>query len=213
MRIAPIIHDAERLAKLSRAFSFWAPAGTAVFGPLLLNQEYKQKGRPDAERKMLVFQEAASQGVNLLVHWTSFIFGSKLARKLINKRYPGISGAALEAAVTIAANVGSFLGMSLLRPIVSAKLLNRFMNSQDSKADAPAAPPEAAQAQTRAARPEVVAPIRRNISPPMSFASQPHLPQAAVPISMRPPALYPASMPASPFMQATPANRFHGFQP
>lgn len=153
---------ARRLAIVSRRFSFWAPVGNAVFGPLLLNQEYKQKGRPEHERRMLVFQEAASQAVNLLVHWTSFLFGSKLAEKLIKRRWPGVGPASLEMGVTIAANVGSFLGMSFLRPVVSAKLLNRFMGEKQ-----PAGPSGPVAKAAPAAAPLFEGPpLRRTIGPP-----------------------------------------------
>lgn len=122
------MYDPARLSTISRKFSFVAPFGTAILGPLLLNNEYKQKSvRPD-ERRMLVFQELASQGVNLGVHVASFLFGSKLARYGLTRRFPGLGKPALEAAVTIAANMGSFMGMAFLRPIVSAKLLNQWMN-------------------------------------------------------------------------------------
>ncbi len=166
---------ARRLAIVSRRFSFWAPVGNAVFGPLLLNQEYKQKGRPDHERRMLVFQEAASQGVNLLVHWASFLFGSKLAETLIRRRWPGVGPASLEMGVTIAANVGSFLGMSLLRPVVSAKLLNRFMGETGRPS---------AQAERPASRLLPLPgepPLRRTILPPQE-ASPATLPPAFPPV-------------------------------
>lgn len=132
INLSGVIYNPVKLNRLSQGFSFLAPAGMAVFSPILLNREYKRKGRPDRERRMLVFQEAVSQGINLLVHWASFLGLRALARKAFLKAFPELAreqhAAALVAALTIAANVGSFLGMSFLRPVISAKILNRWAN-------------------------------------------------------------------------------------
>ena len=184
-KLQPLLHDTERMGLIAGKFSFWAPVGNAVFGPLLLNREYKQKGRPDSERKMLVFQELASQSVNLAMHWTSFLVLKRVVKAVLLKKY----GIAPEIALAFAGSVGSFLGMSFLRPIVSAKLLNKWMPQEgDAKAKSAPGAPAAAQpfagtppipgmtaGQTRAA----LAPssIQRSMAPP----SLGYSPRAAVP--------------------------------
>jgi hypothetical protein len=139
LRRPSLLLKPEGLCEAIPAFSFLAPFGQLLFGPLLLHLEYKRKGRPEQERKMLVGQEFIGQLVNVSVHVASFLLGGVLAGKLfpkINAKEFVKGSKALKDAQTLASMAGSFLGMTFLRPVVAAKVINGWAGKQpksDSK--------------------------------------------------------------------------------
>lgn len=162
------VYNPKSLANGIAAFSFLAPAGNAIFRPILLNREYKRKGRPDAERKMLVSQEAIGQTINLLLHWSSFIATLLFARKFFTSaRYPGIRPEAQASLQALAGSIGSFLGMSFLCPVVSGKLLNKL--STKNQAQGPQAQPNLPPTQQAQQGQPQAAPVQPSVAQPRAF--------------------------------------------
>jgi hypothetical protein len=148
------------ISNAASIFGFLAPVGPAVLGTYLMNNQYKKNKMPEDDRKMLISQEIASQGVNVFAHWMSFSLFFLITRKVINhygdpklllpRKAPDgreLNKEYQDAAAAIrnmACALGGFFGMSVVRPLLAATILKEWKKREqaekDNAAGTPAAP-------------------------------------------------------------------------
>lgn len=172
------------ISNAASIFGFLAPVGPAVLGTYLMNNQYKKNKMPEDDRKMLISQEIASQGVNVFAHWMSFSLFFLITRKVINHYgdpklllpRKGPDGKDLnkeyhDAAAAIrnmACALGGFFGMSVVRPLLAATILKEWKKREQADKDAEAGTPVAPGA-TATAKPQ--APQTPPVAKPLNLVS------------------------------------------